>query len=516
MRLQTKEDYKKEYTKCKEDPIYFISNYIKVVHPVRGLVPFNLYPFQKVIIDALEGNRFNILRKFRQAGCTTIAAAYSLWLCCFKSHQTIVILSVGDTESTEVLDRIKIMYDELPEWIKPKSTTINAHNLKLENNSHIKSRPSGKQSGRGLSGSLLIIDEAAFIEHIDTIWAAVYPIISTGGRAFVLSTVNGIGNWYYDTWERAVTGANAFNPIQIGWQDHPEYARVEGFEWLYEEMEKRDPPMDIDDWEPTTRANISHKKWLQEYECEFLGTGDTFIEGMILQSLTENISDDFYRKYNNRMYVWKDPDPNSTYFMAVDVALGRGRDYSAFQIIDLYSGEQVAEFYSNTTPINEFARICFDEGTYYNLCPILVERNTIGNNLLDYLFDQLEYENVWFDEKRQMGLQITAKNRDNVLVEMEEAIRMNEVKINSKRTVMELNTFIISDNGKVKADTGQNDDLVMSLALSIYGGRRYREDNPEIIKFNPQKEKKPPMPLKSHKMLTSLGSSEEDITWLIK
>jgi phage terminase large subunit-like protein len=192
MRLQTKEDYKKEYTKCKEDPIYFISNYIKVVHPVRGLVDFNLYPFQKTIINALEGNRFNILRKFRQAGCTTIAAAYSLWLCCFKSHQTIVILSVGDTESTEVLDRIKIMYDELPGWIKPKSTTINAHNLKLENNSHIKSRPSGKQSGRGLSGSLLIIDEAAFIEHIDTIWAAVYPIISTGGRAFVLSTVNGI------------------------------------------------------------------------------------------------------------------------------------------------------------------------------------------------------------------------------------------------------------------------------------------------------------------------------------
>ena len=146
-------------------------------------------------------------------------------------------------------------------------------------------------------------------------------------------------------------------------------------------------------------------------------------------------------------------------FMAVDVALGRGRDYSAFQIIDLYSGEQVAEFYSNTTPINEFAKICFDEGNYYNLCPVLVERNTIGNNLLDYLFEQVEYENVWFDEKQQMGLQVTAKNRDTILVEMEEAIRMNEVKINSKRTVMELNTFIISDNGKVKADTGQNDDL---------------------------------------------------------
>jgi hypothetical protein len=115
-----------------------------------------------------------------------------------------------------------------------------------------------------------------------------------------------------------------------------------------------------------------------------------------------------------------------------------------------------------------------------------------------------------------MGLQITAKNRDTILVELEEAIRMSEVKINSKRTVLELNTFIISNNGKVKADTGQNDDLVMSLALSIYGGRRYQEDNPEIVKFNPSKEKKPPMPLKQFRIMTTGGQKEEDITWVIK
>jgi hypothetical protein len=115
-----------------------------------------------------------------------------------------------------------------------------------------------------------------------------------------------------------------------------------------------------------------------------------------------------------------------------------------------------------------------------------------------------------------MGLQVTAKNRDNILVDMEEAIRMSEVKINSKRTVMELNTFIISDNGKVKADTGQNDDLVMSLALSIYGARRYTERNPEMVKFNPAKDKQPPMPLKSYKLMTSRGTIQEDITWVIK
>ena len=187
--------------------------------------------------------------------------------------------------------------------------------------------------------------------------------------------------------------------IQINWQDHPEYHRVTGFDWLYKEMEERDPPMYIDEWEKTTRANLSHKKWLQEYECEFLGTGDTFVEGQVLEGLLNNISEDFYRLYNNRMYVWKDPDPTTNYFIAADVALGRERDYSAFHVLDLHTGEQVAEFYSNTTPVNEFARILYEQGTRYNTAPVMIERNTIGNNLIDYLWDQLEYDNVWFDEK---------------------------------------------------------------------------------------------------------------------
>ena len=212
-----------EFKRCTTDPLHFISTYIKVTHPVRGLVPFNLYPFQERILENLEGNRFNILRKFRQAGCTTIAAAYSLWMIIFQKHKQVVILSKGDAESTEVLDRIKLMYDELPSFLKPGIQEDNKHTLKLMTGSTIKSRPSGKQSGRSLAGSLLIVDEAAFIENIDTIWAAVYPIISTGGRAFVLSTVNGIGNWYHEVYQKALTGDNSFNPIDIRWQEHPEY-----------------------------------------------------------------------------------------------------------------------------------------------------------------------------------------------------------------------------------------------------------------------------------------------------
>ena len=506
-----------EFKKCKEDPIFFMCNYIKVTHPVRGLVPFKLYPFQEKIVSELENNRFNILRKFRQAGCTTIASAYALWLAVFQRHQSIVILSKGDTEATEVLDRIKIMYEELPGFLQPGITEDNKHTLKLKNRSIIKSRPSGKQSGRSLAGSFLIIDEAAFVESIDTIWAAVYPIISTGGRAFVLSTVNGLGNWFYETYARAVEKANSFNAIDIRWREHPEYFRCSGFEELYESMEKRVPPINVDNWEKVTKSNMPRKQWLQEYECEFLGTGDTFLDGSLLSTLSEEVNEEYYIKYNNRMRVWKDPEPHYDYIIGVDTALGRDRDYSAAQIVNLYNGEVVAEFYSNKTPVNEFASILNKEGIYYNIANIVVERNTVGNHVIDLLFNDLEYENLWHDERGMAGFQVTMRNRDIILTELEESIRTNMLKINSQRTLNELNTFVISNSGKLTADKGKHDDLIMSLSLANHVFRTTRESS--LVEFSRDTAFKDDKALKNKTkfpVITPGGPKIEDLTWLMK
>jgi len=512
-----KQDLVAEFKRCRDDPIYFISNYIKVVHPVRGLVPFDLYPFQHKILNALESNRFNILRKFRQAGCTTIAASYSLWMIIFQKHKQVVILSKGDAESTEVLDRIKLMYDELPSFLKPGIAEDNKHTLKLNTGSIIKSRPSGKQSGRSLAGSLLIIDEAAFIDNIDTIWAAVYPIISTGGRAFVLSTVNGVGNWYHEVYTKARANQNSFHPIDIEWIEHPEYKRQEGFSKLYEVMEEKG--LNVDMWETTTKTNMPLKQWLQEYECSFLGTGETYIDGEVLKDVLKNVSEEFYTKYNNRMRVWQDPKPYYTYVLACDTALGRDRDYSAFHIINAYNGQQVAEFYSNKTPINSFAEIIAKEGMLYNIAHVICERNTIGNNLIDWLYTTLEYENLWADDKGLLGYQVTAQNREQLLANLEEAIRTNYIKINSKRTADELLTFIISEGGKATAEKGKHDDLVMSLALSVYLYRNLLETTPlEHISKIPHKESLP-MPSKQLKygFRTPNGDIEvEDLRWLMK
>jgi len=245
---------KAEYAKCKADPTYFICDYVYVTHPVRGVVPFNLYPFQCKIIDNLQKHRFNIIKKFRQAGITTIAAAYSLWNIIFKESFSVLVISIGDRESQEFLKRVKDMYHALPEWIKPKTESINKHELHLETKSYVRSLPSTASAGRGFSASLLMVDEAAFIDGMDKFWAAVWPVLSTGGGAFVISTVNGYGNFYHSKWVGAVEGKNEFNPIEIFWQEHPEYAKP--------------------GWEESTRSGMSKKQWLQEY-CV---TSDTIVK----------------------------------------------------------------------------------------------------------------------------------------------------------------------------------------------------------------------------------------------
>lgn len=514
----TKEEKILEYRKCKDEPIYFISKYIKVVHPILGLVPFKLYKFQEHILECLENHRFNILRKFRQAGCTTICAAYALWFSIFHQHKTVAILSKGDIEAVELVDRVKIMYSELPVWLKPKIVTDNNHTLKLANGSVIKSRSSGKQAGRSLSASLLIIDEAAFIENISTIWAAVYPIISTGGRVFALSTVNGVGNWYHTTWVDALDGTNSFHPIDIKWTDHPGYKRTPGYEDLYAKMEAQDPPILIDEWEKTTKSNVSRRVWLQEYEAEFLGTGETYIDGQILEELLDHVEEEYDRKYNNRMRIWREPDPRFTYVMGVDVSLGRGSDYSAFQIINAYDGTQVAEFYSNKTPLNEFAQIIFNEGNYYNTALVIIERNSIGSAIIEDLYQEMEYENLHQDSKGEVGIAITNKNRENLLSVMEEYIRLNKVKITSRRTVGELNTFIVNSQNKAVADRNCHDDLVLSLVLAIKGLHSLYKDvplgvQPGISEMSPDGL----IPSKSYvRTLKSYGgATEEDIKWLL-
>jgi hypothetical protein len=433
---------KEEFSKCKEDAAYFIRNYVKITHPVRGRVPFDLYKFQERIVNELGDQRFNILRKFRQAGATTICAAYALWYIIFHKDKNVMVVSIGDRESRDFLDRAVSMFDDLPQWLRPAEVERNKHVLKLSTGSKIKSQPAG--AGRGESVSLLIVDEAAFIDKMTEFWMAIYPTISTGGAAFIISTVNGMANLYYELYRDAELGKNNFHLINIHWREHPEYTEA---------------------WGEETRQNVGERAWLQEYEGEFLGTGETFIDGGTLQKVKASTCDKYYNKYYNMMRIWVDPQPYHTYLIAADASFGRERDYSAFHIINLYDGTQVAEFYSNKIGLSEFATILAQEGLRYNTAFIAPERNGLGLALIEQLFEIQEYENMWADKKGEMGYLVNNKNRDAMLNHLQENLRNSKIKINSERTFNELTTFIISKTGKLEAEEGFADDLVMSLAI---------------------------------------------------
>jgi hypothetical protein len=441
----TNEEILEEFNKCAEDPIYFIKNYIKIIHPMKGEIPFDLYNFQKRIVSEIHDNRFNVIKKFRQAGVTTIMCAYSLWFAIFHEKKNVMVVSIGDRESTGFLARVVGMYEELPSWLKPGVKERNKHNLVLETGSRIRSQPAG--AGRGESVSLLIVDEAAFIPDMADFWAAMYPTLSTGGNAVLLSTVNGMSNLYYEIYKGAERGENTFNVIDIFWREHPEYTEK---------------------WAKEMKPALGDRMWSQEYECDFLGTGDTFINADTLRRMTDNTNITFAPRYNNRFRIFKEPDQFHSYVLAVDASFGREQDYSAFHIINMYNGEQVAEFYSNNVSLKSFAKIIHDEATRYNLSYVVVERNGLGLALIEELWDELEYENMWCDDKGDIGLLVTLKNRDTILSVLEEGLRTSKYKINSDRTVKELQTFIITETGKMEADEGYHDDLVMSLAIGMY------------------------------------------------
>ena len=440
-------DFQEEYDRCSKDPKYFIRNYCLIEHPIRGLIEFDLYRFQERILDNITSNRFNIIRKFRQAGITTIGAAYALWFIMFHDNKNVMVVSIGERESTAFLERVWIMHQNLPEWLKPGVKVKNVHTLVLEDTrSRIKSQPAG--AGRGEAVSLLIIDEAAFIDKIREFWKAIWPTISTGGDCLMISTVNGMANLYYELYRDAELGVGVFNIVDIHYKEHPEYI-----------SEK---------WAREMKATLGERGWLQEIECQFLGTGDTFIDYKTLGKLRDNITKEYLIRYNNRMRIWKEPDKNRLYLLSADSSYGRDRDNSAFHVIDLYNGEQVAEFYSNQTPLRSFAKIIKEIAEYYNTASVIVERNALGILLIQILFQELEYDNMWSDEKGDMGMLVTPKTKEAMLAELEHSLRQGKIKVNSERTVNELLTFIVDDSGKVKADIGYKDDLVMSLASAAY------------------------------------------------
>ena len=520
---QLKEAIKREYAKCATDPVYFLGKYGIIQHPVRGKVNFNLYDFQEKSLESFMKHDYNIVLKARQLGLSTLTAGYALWMMTFQQDKNILVIATKQETAKNLVTKVRVMHANLPGWLKQPCVEDNKLSLRYKNGSQIKAVASSEESGRSEALSLLIIDEAAFIDKIDTIWGAAQQTLATGGRALVISTPNGVGNFFHKTWIGAEDGTNDFNFIKLHWSVHPEREQ----EWRDEQDKLLGPSLAA-----------------QECDCDFITSGRGVIDGLLLENLKESSVREPMEKrgIDSNYWIWQPPNYTKNYVVSADVSRGDGTDYSAFHIIDVESLEQVAE-YKGKISTQDFGNMLVNVASEYNNALLVVENNNIGWAAIQQVIDR-EYPNLFYTSKdlqyvdvqhqitnkyrsqeRNMvpGFSTTSKTRPLIVAKLEEMFREESVVVHSQRLIDELFVFIYNGN-RAEAMTGYNDDLVMSFAIALWvrdTALRLRSEgielskkaiqgigqNPGIYTSEVQKNDSWEMDVKGEK---------EDLTWLIK
>ena len=448
-----------EFIKCADDPLYFSEKYIQIVHVDHGLIPIELYPYQKNIITTFYNSRRTAVLTARQAGKTTSAVCLILHYVLFNSHKTVALLANKADAAREILDRIKIAYENLPKWIQQGVVQWNKGSVEFENGCKILASATTSSSIRGKSVSFLYIDETAWVENWDTFFASVYPTISAGITTKILltSTPNGL-NHFYQTCQLAERGDNGYKLIKVMWYDVP--GRDEA--WKKETL---------------GAMNNDQDKFEQEYCCEFIGSSGTLISGSVLKSM----------KFKEPIFVndmglkiYQKPDENRVYTLIADVSRGRGLDYSAFHVIDISQMpyNQVATFRNNTITPSDYASVIKNVGLQFNYALVFVELNDMGEAVANILHDDFEYENLIFTQldKKAMKPVLFGKSTDNKGIKTTKLTKRNgclslklitgqyQLIINDFETISELGSFVIKGNSW-EAEDGKHDDLAMGLVL---------------------------------------------------
>ena len=457
--IEFTQDMVGEFIKCANNPTYFSEKYIQIVHVDRGLIPIKMYDYQKEIVEKITNNRRVAVVTSRQAGKTTTAVAVILHYVLFNEHKTCALLANKGDAAREILDRIKIAYEALPKWLQQGVIEWNKGSVEFENGCKIIAGSTSSSAIRGKSISFLYIDETAFVENWDEFFASVFPTISSGKTTKMLytSTPNGL-NHFYKTCEGAKLDTNGFEYVEVPWQ------RVPG----------RDEA-----WRKETLAAMDQdtQKFSQEFECGFLGSSGTLIEGGKLKTLVPRTP----IGQTQHMKVYEKPQKDHTYVCVVDVARGKGLDYSAFQIIDVTEMpyRQVCVFKDNMiTPI-DYSEIIYRSIKSYNEAYTLVEVNDIGEQVSETLHYEFEVETLMFTEsagrsgkristgfskKADKGIRTTKAVKSVGCNMLKMLVEQDQLILNDFDTINELSTFSRKGNS-YEAESGCHDDLVMGLVL---------------------------------------------------
>ena len=412
---------------------------------------------------------------------TTVAAGFLLWYAMFKNDKTILITANKKDQAMEIMDRIRYAYEELPNWVKAGTTTYNKGSLYFDNGSKIVSRATTADAGRGLSISLLYLDEFAFVPpRIATeFWTAIQPTLSTGGSCIITSTPNSDEDQFAELWYGAVenideygieyaggVGQNGFKALKVIWDKHPD----------------RD-----EEWASAQKGKIGLDKFKREFECEFIQEDETLIDAMTLSRLRgeDHISVDV-----TKTRWFSTPEANRIYIVALDPAMGTGGDFAAIQVFQLPEMIQVAEWKHNKTPTKGQVAVLQDilitledallddqnqvgePEIYWTL-----ENNAIGEAALTVIAEtgEEEFPGIFLHEprksrggKRRKGLSTNSRTRPAALTRMKSLIESNRLKINSRALISELKNFVRTGLGtSFKAKYGAHDDLVMSTMLIV-------------------------------------------------
>ena len=449
-----------EFLKCKDDPVYFAKQYVKIVSLDEGLTQFQPYDFQEKLINNFHDNRFNICKMPRQTGKSTTVISYLLHYVVFNDSVTIGILANKAATARELLGRLQIAYENLPKWMQQGIIAWNRGNLELENGSKILAASTSASAVRGMSFNILFLDEFAFVpNHVaDSFFASVYPTITSGKqtKVIIVSTPHGM-NHFYRLWHDAERSKNEYVPTDVHWSEVP----------------GRDSA-----WKATTIANTSEQQFKVEFECEFLGSVDTLIAPSKLRALIYESP----IKSNAGLDVYEPVKQDHDYVITVDVARGVSKDYSAFIVVDItqFPHRLVAKYRNNEIKPMLFPNLIFDVARSYNGAYVLCEVNDVGDQVASLLHYDLEYTNVlmcsmrgragqvvgqgFSGKKTQMGVKMSKTVKKVGSLNLKTIIEEDKIVFNDYDIISELTTFIQKSNS-FEAEEGCNDDLAMCLVI---------------------------------------------------
>jgi len=442
-----------ELERCERDPIHFITEYCKIEHPIHGIIPFDLYPFQKDLIESFLNNRFTLALCSRQLGKTTCAAAFFLWYASFEEHKTVLIVSNKESNATEFIHRIQVMYEYLPRWLKPGVTSDgwNKKSVGFDNGCRVISRATSESSARGLSLSIVFADELAFVrDNIQQeFWSALSPTLSTGGSCIVASTPNGDMNLFAQLARASESKVNEFVFKKYLWHDVPE----------------RDEA-----WKRSEILRIGEEKFLQEHLCHFLSSEAMLISSMILSTIKTVPHIQELKEFK----LWDNFDPSKSYIVGVDPSTGIDNDFSVIEVFEFPAMIQVGEFRSNTCNTTQLYQAL--KGILNMMervgCEIFYssENNGIGEGLLVCIEnDENAPEHAEFitqaNSKRD-GFTTTNKAKIKACIKLREMFETGKITVKSEQLLFEFKNFIRTRTS-YEAQPGGTDDCISAVLIVI-------------------------------------------------